>query len=235
MPTVSVIIPAYNSTNTIRRCLDTVLAQTQTDIEVIIVDDGSVDNTPEILEEYRGRAMIIHQPHSGAAAARNKGAKVASAAFLFFCDADLELDPRILEQMMNVARKRPDVSFVYCAFRWGNKIFGMRPYQPPWLVRNNYISTMSLIRRDDFPGFDPSLGRFQDWDLWLTMMERGKRGMGIPDVLFSVQNGPRGLSRRGGLSRLLATWRVRRKHHLHMRLTDITIAARESLTLLFGR
>lgn len=231
MPAVSVIIPAYNSAATIRRCLDTVFAQTQKDMEVIAVDDGSVDETPRVLEEYRNRLLVIRQPHAGAAAARNRGARVATAPFLFFCDADLELDPRILEKMINVANKRPDVSFVYCGFRWGGKIFGMRPYQPPWLAKQNYISTMSLIRREDFPGFDPALQRFQDWDLWLTMMENGKRGIGIPEVLFSVQDVPGGLSRRGGISRIIATWRIRSKHKLRMRLSDFFIALKE---LLYG-
>lgn len=229
MPTVSVIIPAFNSSGTIRRCLETVFSQTLKDVEVIVVDDGSTDETDRVLDDYRDRLTVIREPHAGAAAARNRGTKVATAPFLFFCDADLELDPRILEKMVNVAAKRPDVSFVYCAFRWGGKIFGMRPYQPPWLVRQNYISTMSLIRREDFPGFDPSLQRFQDWDLWLTMMERGKRGIGIPEILFSVQDGPKGLSRRGGFSRIAATWRVRQKHHLRMRISDVLIALKEAL------
>ena len=235
MSTVSVIIPAFNSSATIHRCLDTVFAHTLTDIEVIIVDDGSTDETVRIIEEFGDRLTIIREPHAGAAAARNQGAKVSSAPFLFFCDADLELDPRILEKMTNVANKRPDVSFVYCGFEWGGKIFGMRPYQPPWLVRQNYISTMSLIRREDFPGFDPNLMRFQDWDLWLTMMERGKRGIGIPEVLFHVQDAPSSLSRRGGISRLVATWKVRRKHHLRMRLSDIFTAVKESFLGLFNR
>lgn len=94
MPQISIIIPAYNAALYIIRCLDSVLAQTFKDFEVIVVDDGSTDETREILDRYQRadvRVRVIHQENSGVSSARNEGIKVARGEWLYFCDADDEL------------------------------------------------------------------------------------------------------------------------------------------------
>ncbi len=228
MARLSVIVPARNAAATIGACLASILAQSRSADEIIVVDDGSSDETAAIARAADPRVTVCTQGHGGAAAARNEGVRMSSGSLLFFCDADLLLDPKLLATLEAALTAHPEASFAYCGFRWGGKTFARRPFDATAVRRNNYISTMSLIRRADFPGFDPTLQRFQDWDLWLTMIEQGKRGVGVPEVLFDVQSAG-SMSRRGGLSRLKATRIVRRKHRLPMRPVDYWLAFKEML------
>lgn len=100
-PTVSVVIPVYNGARHIRQCVESVLAQTLADFELICVDDGSTDDTARILEDIAardGRVRVIHQENRGEGAARNAGLDVAEGRFLSFFDADDFTEPRLLEQ-----------------------------------------------------------------------------------------------------------------------------------------
>lgn len=101
-PKVSVILPVYNVARYLRRCLDSVVAQTLRDIEIIAVDDGSTDGSGEILEEYAARDprfSVIRQENAGAGAARNAGLARARGEYLFFCDPDDFCPPRMLADM----------------------------------------------------------------------------------------------------------------------------------------
>lgn len=225
---ISVIIPARNASRTIGRTLNSVFAQTRLPDEVVVVDDGSADDSPAILVEYQNRVVSLRIPPSGAAAARNAGARLARGDLLFFCDADLALYPTLLQKLETALFADSGAAFAYCSFEWHGKIFEAKPFEPEKLRENNYISTMSLVRASAFPGFDESLPRFQDWDLWLTVVERGGRGVPVPEVLFRVLEAGT-MSRRGGLSRLSATWRVRAKHHLAWGARDCWLAFKESV------
>jgi glycosyltransferase involved in cell wall biosynthesis len=90
MPRFSIIVPAYNRANTISRTLDSLYAQTSTDFEVIVVDDGSTDNTREIVSVYVQQKGLnyFYQPNSGVSAARNCGATHATGEYLLFLDSD---------------------------------------------------------------------------------------------------------------------------------------------------
>jgi glycosyltransferase involved in cell wall biosynthesis len=102
MPKISVIIPVYNTAPYLRQCMDSVAAQTLRDIEIICVNDGSTDGSPDILEGYAERdtrITIISQEHGGAGNARNKGLKIAKGDYLSFLDSDDFFDPAMLEKM----------------------------------------------------------------------------------------------------------------------------------------
>jgi glycosyltransferase involved in cell wall biosynthesis len=88
MPRVTVVIPVYNSAATLSEAIDSALAQTFTDREIVAVDDGSSDSSPEILERYRGRITVISQPNRGLSAARNAGVRAGTGDRLAFLDAD---------------------------------------------------------------------------------------------------------------------------------------------------
>ncbi|MEE0981813.1 MAG: glycosyltransferase family 2 protein [Acutalibacteraceae bacterium] len=87
---VSVIIPVYNAEKTLKRCLDSLLKQTVKDIEVIVVDDGSTDGSPQICDEYAERygITVIHKPNGGVSTARNRGIEEAKGKYFMFCDSD---------------------------------------------------------------------------------------------------------------------------------------------------
>lgn len=196
MPLVSVIIPAYQHAKELPRCLESVFAQAFRDLEVIVIDDGSTDGTAELLKRYRDRAKIIHQENRGGNAARNRGFDASSGEFVLFCDADIIMRRDCVRRLLEALRKDSSASYAYCSFRYGWKKFRLWPFDPVRLRRMNYIHTTSLIRREDFPRFDEAIRRLQDWDLWLTMLERGRTGVWVPETLFIA------IPHKGGIS----TW-----------------------------
>lgn len=200
MPRISVIIPAFQVEDTIRSCLDSLLAQTVQDFEVIVVNDGSTDCTRDILRAYEPGIQVIDQKNLGSNPARNNGAREAQGTFLLFLDADITMRPDMLERMWNVLEKKPNITYAYASFQYGRKLFHLWPFDESRLRIMPYIPTTSLMRAKDFPGFDERVKRLQDWDLWLTMLERGKCGVWIPEVLFSV------IPRKNGISRWVPRW-----------------------------
>lgn len=104
MPIVSVIIPSYNATDYIAQTLESVLAQTLTDIEVIVVDDGSTDNTRNIVADFANkdpRLMLVEQANQFAGVARNNGMSKAQGKYLYFLDADDYIETTTLEELVN--------------------------------------------------------------------------------------------------------------------------------------
>ena len=195
---ISVIIPVYNQGEKLRGCLDSLLAQTFKDFEVIVVNDGSTDKSGEISNLFGDKFKqaeidykIIEQENKGAPRARNRGWQDSRGDYLFFCDADVVLDKNCFAEMINALKNNPDAAFAYSSFMWGNKLFKLQSFDRGKLKQAPYISTMSMIRTKNFPltGWDESLKKFQDWDLWLTIGEQGGRGIWIDKPLFSACTG----------------------------------------------
>lgn len=191
---VSIVVPAHNAEATLGQSLDGVLRQTYRPTEVIVVDDGSTDQTASILEHYALRMAIIRQEHRGAAAARNRGFDASKGEYVFFCDADVTLEPTALEEMVRTLELHPEAAYCYPSFRFGWHTFDLFDFDAERLRRENYISTMALIRREAFLRFDERLTRFQDWDLWKRMLANEQRGIWLPKRLFFAPL-------RGGMSR----------------------------------
>lgn len=181
---ISVIIPAYNAAKTIQACLNSVYDQTYKDLEVIVVDDGSEDDLALALTNCSRRLTILHQDNKGAPAARNYGFSVSHGEKVIFLDADIVLRPDAIEKLNEALADNPAASFAYSSFRWGFKKFKLWPYSYERLKQMPYIHTSALIRREAFPGFDPELKKFQDWDLFLTIAERGGSGIYVSEVLM---------------------------------------------------
>jgi glycosyltransferase involved in cell wall biosynthesis len=189
MTTISIVIPAYNAARTITRCLESIFQQTYREYEIIVVNDGSRDATETILKKYKNTLKIINQTNQGAAAARNTGARYATGEYLIFCDADIVLEKECLQKMAAALDTHPEAAYAYSDFIFGLKKFKLWPFDVQRLREQPYIHTTSLIRKEDFPGFDEALKRFQDWDLWLTMLSQNKKGVYINEILFTVQTG----------------------------------------------
>jgi glycosyltransferase involved in cell wall biosynthesis len=186
-PRLSIIIPVYNHAEELGSCLESIFAQTYQNYEIIVVNDGSTDNFTKAIEPYRNRVKVVEQQNQGANQARNRGFSESKGELLLFCDADIVMDPDMLDAMVQSLDNHPEVSFVYSSFRYGWKKFKLWSFDPEKLKQLNYIHTTSMIRRKDFPGFDNNIKRLQDWDLWLTMIERGKRGWWIDEILFRIK------------------------------------------------
>ena len=103
-PKISIIIPIYNTEEYLRECLNSVINQTLKEIEIILIDDGSTDNSGKICEEYASkdkRIKVIHQKNQGAAISRNKGIDLAQGKYLYFLDSDDYIESDTLEKMLN--------------------------------------------------------------------------------------------------------------------------------------
>ncbi|TSC95432.1 MAG: family 2 glycosyl transferase [Parcubacteria group bacterium Athens1014_10] len=193
-PEISVIIPVYQHAKEVEKCLKTIFNQTFKNYEIIVINDGSTDNLLEVLEKYKNKIKIISQENKGAPAARNRGFKESRGKVILFCDADMELKRAILEKLFKILKKNPEKSYVYPSFKFGWKKFRCGEFNSEKLKEMNYIHTSALIRREHFPGFDESLKKFQDWDLWLTMLARGYEGIWLPEILFKIKPRKKGMS-----------------------------------------
>lgn len=191
---IAVVIPCYNHSNVLRRTLEALQRQTLKPVEIVVVDDASTDDPEAVVRLFDGVRYVRLPSRAGAPRARNEGAAQTSTPLIIFLDADAELLPDALEAMQAALLSSPDVSFAYSNFFWGMKRFKARSWDVEALHVRNYIHTSSLMRRADFPGFDESLTKFQDWDLWLTMAEKGKKGIWIDRELYRIEPRRQGLS-----------------------------------------
>lgn len=189
---ISIIIPVYNRAHQIGECLNSISNQTLKDYELIIVNDGSTDNIREVVRPYKqvfgNKIKFFNQENKGPNPARNAGAKFAKGEFIIFCDADVIMEKDMLELMMNELDKNPDIGYVYSSFILNRKKFKLWPFDEEKLKQMPYIHTTSLIRKKYFPGFDENIKKFQDWDLWLIMLRKGRKGKWIDKFLFRKQS-----------------------------------------------
>ena len=156
-----------------------------------MVDDGSkpeIATWEEVMKKRIGSIpFVLHrQENQGAPAARNKGFELSQGTYVIFWDADIIAQPSMLQRMYEALHTNEQASFVYSSFYFGNKKMPAQVFDAKTLKEKNYITTTSLIKREDFCGFDTRLKRFQDWDLWLSLLKQQKKGIWIPDFLFQI-------------------------------------------------
>lgn len=166
-PKISVIVPVYKAEHYLARCVDTLLAQTFDDFEVILVDDGSPDNSGAICDEYAlkdKRVRVIHQPNAGVSMARQKGLDNARGEYVIHADPDDWVEPDMLKELYAKA-KEEDADMVICDFygHYGGKVVYERQ-QPSSLDHNTVLCDMfkhlfgscwnKLVRRVCFLKFD---------------------------------------------------------------------------------
>jgi len=185
MSKVSVIIPTYNYGHYIEEAIDSVLAQTYKDYEIIVVDDGSTDNTEEVVSKYGPKIKYIYQENQGLSAARNTGIKKSNGEYIAILDSDDLWFPWKLEKQMKLFEANSVLGLVYSdGFAFSEKgvfddfLFGentnfYRGRVFDKLLLNNFISCPSaLVKRDCFNKvglFDTSLDACEDWDMWLRI------------------------------------------------------------------
>jgi hypothetical protein len=145
------------------------------------------------IRENNPQEIIIIDEEGSAAVKRNKGAAQAKGEYLFFCDDDVILNSKCLERNLEVLTENPSASFSYSSFLSVSCIpmppgsvspHHARDWDPEVLLSANYIDTGSLIRKEAFMGFDETLAKFEDWELWIRMMKNGKIGVFTKRVLF---------------------------------------------------
>ena len=214
---VSVVIPTYNRAYCISDSVRSVLEQTYDDLEVVVVDDGSSDNTQEVLEGLGDeRIRYIRQDNAGACVARNHGVELARGSIVAFHDSDDIWYPHKLELQTDYLKSHSEPC-VFCRLESALaedaqdyrpeaiKIYPSERYRPKdlnltTLVRGNFVSTQTLMGyRDIFlrEPFDPTLPRCQDWDLAIRLMSKGQLGF-VDEVLVRQIIRKDSISKSGG-------------------------------------
>lgn len=216
-PLISVIIPAYNQAAYISEAIQSVLAQTFPHFELIVVDDGSTDETPEILAELRDpRIRVIRQPNAGLSAARNTGLRASSAPLVTFLDADDYFLPTKLEVLSAYLDQHPEVGMVAGRVRYidqrGQLILEPAPPSiplslPHLLFANPVCVSAVLLRRnwlDRVGVFDESLRACEDWDLWLRLLAADCPMSWVPDLVVAYRVHPGQMTRQADRMRIAA-------------------------------
>jgi glycosyltransferase involved in cell wall biosynthesis len=184
-PRISVIIPNFNHTQFISGAIQSVLSQGYCSREIIVVDDGSTDNSREVVAGFGRQVRYIWQENQGLAGARNTGIRAASGEFIGLLDADDQWLPGYLEKMLLLADQHPESALYYCSAQGMDQggrglpqVFG-GPARPPQamyqiLLRANFlIPSTILIRRSVAIAnglFDQTLRSCEDWDFWLRIL-----------------------------------------------------------------
>jgi len=183
MVDVSVVIPTYNRASLVKEAIDSVLAQSVSVRELIVVDDGSTDDTRQQLAGYGDRIRVLIQAQAGHSAARNRGMRAANGKWIAFLDHDDVWLPAKIERQMEMASKNPALALLYCsdyAVDEQLRVLYTRAAGPvnrgdvfERLVQKNFIFTSCVIARRDAVekvGYmDPTLKFASDWDLWLKV------------------------------------------------------------------
>lgn len=195
-PLFSVVIPCYNQGQYLRETVQSVVASTYPDIEILIVDDGSKDNSHEVAralikENKKREIQYIHQNNSGPSKARNHGISVAKGKYILPLDADDLIAPNYISEAVLTLESRPGVKLVYCEaekFEGKSGHWNLKPFSLDLLARDNMIFVSGIFRKSDWEkcgGFDENMiwGR-EDWEFWISLLKNGGEVVKLPFVGF---------------------------------------------------
>ena len=214
IPAVSILMPAYNVSRYVRQAIDSVLAQTRPDFELLVVDDGSTDDTAEIVAGYAGREpriRLIRQPNQGIGAARNTALAAARAPWVALLDSDDVWLPGYLEAQLAILERRPEIDVlsanavnmggVWDGLVYNPRIRGDDPIEltlPDLVEHEDAVCILSMIRRhmlEALGGFNAQLRGSEDYDLWLRGLVHGYRIFFNPVPLGGYRRRPDSVSR----------------------------------------
>ena len=215
-PRLSVLLPVHNAEPFLERCLTSLWRQTLVDLEVVAVDDGSTDRSPQALSEHQQqdrRLRVIRQPHRGVVAALNRGLDECRSPIVARMDADDVAHPRRLQAQLETLEARPDIGVVSCLVRIfpASRIAGGYREYERWINNLGRHDEMARERFVESPVAHPSVamrrhllaqaggyrdcGWPEDYDLWLRLFESGVRFTKVPQILHFWMDRPGRLSR----------------------------------------
>src|SRR5947209_2872680 len=215
MPKVSIIIPAYYQGRFLRAALESALGQSHRNVEVVVIDDGSTDDTAEIAAGFADRIKYIRQENAGLPSARNRGIRESSGDYLCFMDSDDFYDPEKVQRQAELLDADPELGFVYCDIITTDEAGQPLPeqasvYSPSRQMSGNIFQTLMLagyfpphtvmIRRrvlEAVGEFDPELGGHADYELWLRAAAAGHTACFINQKLAYYRTYPTSMSKDG--------------------------------------
>lgn len=193
MPEVSVIIPCYNLGRFVEETVDSVLASTFEDFEIVVVNDGSTDEyTNTLLANFnKPKTKVITTANQGVVQARNTAVQNSSGKYILPLDADDKISSGYIKDAVEYLDAHPNAGIVYCnAVMFGEKSgdFVLPEYTLEGMLAQCLIFVTAFFRREDYDaigGWDPEMDYyFEDWDFWLSVIERGRDVYKIPKVHF---------------------------------------------------
>lgn len=189
---VSIVITNYNYGEYLAEAIESALNQTYGNVEVIVIDDSSTDNSIEIASQYD--ICLLQQPNQGVCAARNNAVKHANGSHILFLDADDILFPDTVEVLKKSLDEADDkVAFCYGQFEYfGYKtgIFESRPFSPKALSKNNFICITTLMKKSAFEavkGFDLAFPCREDWELYVRLYHHGYIGQFVEQPILKYR------------------------------------------------
>jgi glycosyltransferase involved in cell wall biosynthesis len=231
-PLVSIVVLCHNYGRFLAEAIESALAQDYPNLELIVVDDGSTDDSLDVARRYDDRVRVLTQENQGLARTCNRGAREAGGEWFTFLSADDRFAPTYVSELRAALDREPEASFAYSAARLFGAQSGVmpsRPFSAFSLIRGrNYINGSALTRRSaylDAGGYPEDLGEgaFDDWDFWLTMVERGHRGTYRPLPLLEWRRhaeGSKDPTTRGTME--AETRRIRDRHFaLYRRVSSL--------------
>lgn len=189
--TVSVIIPCHNSAAFLAQTVHSVVAQSLDAIEIVFVDDGSSDDTVDVITALISsithiRCRLLTQTQSGVAAARNAGIAASTGRYVLPLDADDLIEPMMLEDCFRVLEQRPDAAIVYTDRRdFGDfdHVWAAGSFELERLKYFNQLSYCALFRRTLWQavvGYNCNVDGFDDWDFWIACAEKKATAVHLP-------------------------------------------------------
>ena len=182
MDLVSIIVPVYKAEKSLSYCIDSILRQTYTRFQAILVDDGSPDRCGEICDTYAGRdarIMVIHKENGGVSSARNAGICAAEGRYITFCDSDDFIEPDYLETFINTAKRYPDYKSIWCSYT------SVSTYTQPTLRSPESVEALpvSLTSVKHFMSLQEKILTNQPWNkLYLAGVIK-ENGLAFPESL----------------------------------------------------
>ena len=221
-PRISIIVPCYNQASYIGHTLDSVLAQTCPDWECIVMDDGSADNTREVVQAYCQKDARIHyfrQENGGVSRARNNAVKQAAGEFLLPLDGDDLIGSTYVKEALQYFQEHPETKLVYClARRFGDvdEPWLLPEYRYEWLVIENMIFCSAVFRKADFEkagGYNENMATgLEDWDFYLNLLGPQDKVHRIEKVLFFYRTRLGTRTQDATLTEKELTWQIMQNH-----------------------
>ena len=200
-PLVTVAVANYNNGAYIRKCLDSLLAQTWRNLEIIVVDDCSTDNSRQVLAEYQDRCTVVFRPDNSGNPAypHNDAFGIAKGELFMYLDPDDWVENSYVEEAVRMLQKHPKAGLVYP----GISLFGMResvvpanPYDLDRLILANFIPCCTVYRREiweETGGYVTNVRGADDWNMWVAAASLGYFGVPLNRQLFHYYTKPDGL------------------------------------------
>lgn len=195
-PKVSIIIPVYNCEKYIEEAINSAINQSYNNYEVLVVDDGSTDNTPQTLEKYKNSVTLLRQEKSGQASALNNGIRKATGEYIALLDSDDVCMPDRISKQAKYLDNNSDIALVYsnlCQIDSNGSIIreiSTKKFRHIQLLQNNYFARSSaMIRRkclNTVGAFDEENSGNDDWDMWVRLSELYPMA-GIDEVLIKYR------------------------------------------------